>query len=107
MSILIKLLLPAPFEPMRPKISPCVVVIDTWDTATSSPKLRLKLEVSIAGAELLGTVRWSLTPTVERLRIIHKLISAIRRTLDQSMSFLHASDAAYQLLRGSLRRLPR
>src|SRR5208337_4795056 len=47
-SILIRVLLPAPFEPIRPKISPGKTLSDTLFTATRSPKRRLKAEVPIA-----------------------------------------------------------
>src|SRR5208337_946041 len=47
-NILIRVLLPAPFEPMRPKISPGKTLSDTLFTATRSPKRRLKAEVLTA-----------------------------------------------------------
>ena len=49
-NILMRVLLPAPFEPMRPKISPGKTLSDTLSTATRSPKWRLKAEVLIAGS---------------------------------------------------------
>src|ERR1019366_1064151 len=47
-NILMRVLLPAPFEPMRPKISPGKTLSDTLSTATRSPKWRLKAVVRIA-----------------------------------------------------------
>src|SRR5208282_330472 len=59
-NILIRVLLPAPFEPMRPKISPGKTLSDTLSTATRSPKRRLKAEVLIAESVSDGGVRFAL-----------------------------------------------
>src|SRR5579884_2812377 len=45
-------LLPAPLEPISPKISPCETVSETSATATNSPKRRVSARVTIAGSEL-------------------------------------------------------
>src|SRR5579871_5072684 len=49
-SILTSVLLPAPFDPIRPKISPRLTAIDTSATAARSPKLRVSLSVTISYA---------------------------------------------------------
>src|ERR1035437_2079738 len=47
-NILMRVLLPAPFEPMRPKISPDKTLNENLSTATRKPKWRLRAEELIA-----------------------------------------------------------
>src|SRR5450759_1204199 len=49
-SIFMRVLLPAPFGPMRPKISAAFTVKETLSTAVSLSKRRVKSKVSITGA---------------------------------------------------------
>src|SRR5208337_2358075 len=51
-SILISVVLPAPFGPISPKISPCNTAIETSATAMRSPKRRLSVSVTTAGSRV-------------------------------------------------------
>jgi hypothetical protein len=51
-SILIVVVLPAPFGPSRPKTSPSAIVRVSPSTAVTSPNLRMRFLVSITSASL-------------------------------------------------------
>ena len=60
-SIFIVVVLPQPFEPRKPKISPRSIVKLTWSTAVKSPKRRVRPSASIAGAAVAIAARGGMT----------------------------------------------